>query len=160
LKLGIDATAWVNTATWDSPSWAEMDFIEDLDEATDWDVAEIKIRRSLVKQGAKTMVDIGVSAKMLREPDNSTYLRILNALRTRDTVDVMFLDGDIDEDGAEGIRYIAQVVSGGGSQNSSDALYRDIVFKPFPSADPDEVPQWASYTTTGGLDFTPITPED
>src|SRR5690349_1038505 len=126
MKLGIDATAHLNTGNWDTPSWSEMDFISDLDEANDWDTAEIVIRRSLVKQGAKTIVDVGVSCKMLREQGNTTYDAIVNALRTRDTVDVLIIDGPI-EGPAEGVRYVAQVVKGGGSQNPADALFRDIV---------------------------------
>ena len=161
MKLGIDATAHIRVSgNWDTPTWLELDGVSDLDEACDWDKADVIIRRSLVKQGAKTTVDIGISCKILREPGNDGYDAIVAALRTRDTVDLLVLDGGIDQNGSEGVRYIAQVHKGGGSQNTGDALYRDIVFVPYPSADEDEVPQWASVTGSDGLSFTPITPDE
>lgn len=158
-KLGIDSAAYLNNGNWDNPDWSELDFISDLTENTDWDSAEIVIRRSLAKQGAKTVVDVGVSCKMLREPENPDYQSILNALRTRDTVDILILDGPIDEVGSEGVRFIAQVTKGGGSQNTSEALFRDIVFMPYPDADPAHSPQWADVGAGPNLTFTPITPD-
>ena len=164
MRLGIDSCAYLNTAAtpgtaWTTPTWAELDFISDLTENTDWDNAEIVIRRSLVKQGAKTVVDVGVQCKMLREPENPNYQIILNALRTRDTVDILILDGSIDDVGASGIRYIAQITKGGGSQNTGDALWRDIVFLPYPDPDPTHAPQWADVEVAGAIVLTPITPE-
>ena len=95
-KLGIDASAYLNTATlpagWTTPTWAELDGISDLTESTKWDTAPIIIRRSLVKQGAKTVVDIGITCKILREPLNTLYVKILDAIRSRTPVDMMFLD--------------------------------------------------------------------
>lgn len=161
MLLGIDSVFYLNTNNndWNAPTWTEVDAISDLNENSDWDVADIPIRRSLVKQGAKTMIDVGVSCKLLREPANNEYQIILNALRTRDTVDILVLDGPIDEVGSAGFRYIAQVVKGGGSQNTQDALYRDIVFLPYPDADADRVPQWADVEAGPVLTFTPITPD-
>lgn len=161
MKLGIDSVAYLNTATlpaaWATPAWSPMDFISDLTENSDWDTAEVIIRRSWVKQGAKTVIDIGVSCKMLREPANPDYQKILDALRTRNTVDILILDASKDTVGAEGMRYIAQVTKGGGSQNTGDALFRDIVFHPFPDADPTHIPQWATVSTGGTMTLTPIT---
>jgi hypothetical protein len=166
MLLGIDSVFYLNTNIdgnnvpgWDSPTWSEVDAISDLQENTDWDVADIPIRRSLVKQGAKTMIDVGVSCKLLREPANAEYVILLNALRTRDVVDILVLDGPKDEVGSSGFRYIAQVVKGGGSQNTGDALYRDIVFMPYPDADTDRIPQWADVGAGPVLTFTPITPD-
>lgn len=156
-KLGIDSVAYLNNGTWDTPDWSEMDFISDFTENSDWDNAEIIIRRSWVKQGAKTVIDLGISCKMLREPTNADYLTILNALRTRDTVDILVLDADITEVGAEGMRYIAQVHKGGGSQNTGEALFRDIVFVPYPDADLTHIPQWADVDAGPTVTYTPIT---
>lgn len=153
-KLGIDASMYLNTATpppaWTTPTWAELDGISDLTENCNWDVADIVIRRSLVKQGAKTIVDVGVSCKILREPLNALYTQILTALRSRTPVDVLILDASINSIGAEGVRYVAQVTQGGGSQGTGDALFRDLVFVPFPDGDATHVPQWANVSTTPG----------
>jgi hypothetical protein len=157
-KLGINAVAYLNTAiTWTTPTWAALDFISDLAEKSDWDHAEIIIRRSWVKQGAKTVIDVGITCKMLREPGNVLYEQILDALRSRATVDMMFLDADLGTIGAEGIRYIAQVIKGGGTQNPNEALWRDIDFIPFPDGDPTHPPSWADVSTAGAAVFTSIT---
>jgi len=149
--------AYINNGTWDTPDWYELDGISDFTENGDWDNAEIIIRRSWVKQGAKTVVDLSVSCKILREPTNPGYLSILNALRTRDTVDMLFLDADIATVGAEGARYIAQVHKGGGSQNTSEALFRDITFVPFPDADITHIPQWVDVSAGPTVTYTPVT---
>lgn len=160
-KLGIDAAAYVNTASttpWATPMWIECDGISDFTENTDWDRAEVIIRRAVVKQNIKTVVDLDISCKILREPANPVYLLILDALRTRTPIDMLFLDASIDTLGAEGFRYIAQVTKGGGSQNTGDALFRDIVFTPFPDGDNTHVPQWADVETAGTVVLSPITP--
>jgi hypothetical protein len=160
-KLGIDAVTYIDTATmpagWSTPTWAPADFISDLTEKSDWDHAEIIIRRSWVKQGAKTVVDVGVSCKMLREPSNPTYALFLAALRTKQPVDMLFLDASMSVVGAQGVRYMAQVIKGGGSQNTNEALWREIEFVPFPDGDPTHIPQWANVAVAGTVVFTPIT---
>jgi len=159
-KLGLDAVAYLNTATpppsWATPTWTPMDFISDLTEKTDWDNAEIIIRRSWIKQGAKTVVDVGVTCKMLREPGTAAYATIRKALWSRQVVDVMFLDASLATVGAEGVRYIAQVHKGGGSQNPNEALWREIDFVPFPDGDPTHLPSWAQVSVAGTAVFTPI----
>jgi hypothetical protein len=161
-KLGIDAVLYIDTATmpagWATPTWAPADFISDLTEKTDWDHAEIVIRRSWVKQGAKTVVDVGVTCKMLREPTNATYMLFVAALRSKQAIDILILDASISVVGAQGIRYIAQVIKGGGSQNTNEALWREIEFVPFPDGDPTHIPQWAVVQTAGTVVLTPITP--
>lgn len=164
-KLGIDSSAYANMATgspppWTTPEWVEADGISDFTENTDWDRSEIIIRRSLVKHNAKTVVDLDVSCKILREPDNPVYMRIRDALRTRAPIDMLFLDASIETAGAEGFRYMAQVTKGGGSQNTGDTLFRDIVFTPFPDGDATHVPQWADVEVAGTVVLTPITPEE
>ena len=160
-KLGIDASMYLNTAAatpWTTPTWAELDGISDLTENCNWDVADIVIRRSLVKQGAKTIVDVGVSCKILREPANPLYVTILTALRLRTPADVLILDASINSIGAEGVRYMSQVTQGGGSQGTGDALFRDLVFVPFPDGDPTHVPEWANVAVGGTVTLTPIQP--
>lgn len=162
MKLGIDAVAYLNTAAsggtaWTTPTWTPLDFISDFAEKTDWDNAEVIIRRSWVKQGAKTVLDVGVTCKMLREPNNPNYAKIRAALWSRQTVDMLFLDAAKEVVGAEGVRYIAQVIKGGGSQNTNEALFRDIEFTPFPDPDPTHIPQWAQVAVAGTVVFTNIT---
>ena len=159
--LGIDAAAYINTATmpagWTTPVWSELDAISDLAEKCDWDHAEIIIRRSWVKQGAKTVVDVGVTFKVLREPSNTNYQKLITALRTKTPVDVMILDGDITAVNASGVRYMAQVIKGGGSQNTNEALWREMEFIPFPDGDATHVPAWAVVGPSGTVTFTNIT---
>ena len=77
MKLGVNATAHLNTGTWESPTWSELGFIRDLTENITWTQAEIIKRGRKVRYGAKTTVDIGISANMYRESDNADYLTLL-----------------------------------------------------------------------------------
>jgi hypothetical protein len=86
-------------------------------------------------------------------------MKILDAVRSRTPVDMMFLDASVNTIGAEGFRYMAQVTDGGGSQKPGDALYRDLIFVPFPDGDPTHIPEWANVATVAGtVVFTAIQP--
>lgn len=154
-KLGIEAVVYRNTSgDWNSPTWVACDLIQDFSPNEGWDVAEIVIRRSRVKMGAKTTLDISFTGKMLRDDSDSNYLAFLAAVRSPDaTLDLLILDGDKGVAGSNGVRALYQITSNTGSQNPADVLYMDLAGHPYPNAN---APEYASATGGGAITFTTI----
>ncbi len=153
-KLGIDSVFYRNSASHGSPSWEACDGLSDFTPNENWTVADILIRRSRVKFGAKTELDIGFSGKLLKEPGDENYEAILDALRSPDgTLDLLILDGPIDVVGSVGIRADFQITTGTGSQNPGDVLYMDIAGVPYPTSN---APQYAEVGDGAVLAYTDI----
>ncbi len=141
VKLGVEAFAYLNTNVDgdnipdnDSPTWTEITGVSDFTPNETWDVAEIIERGSRVKKGAKTTLDIGFTGKIRKNENSATFVAIREALRSPDNyVDLLILDGPIDEVGSVGIRADYQITDGGGSQNPGDVLYTEFKGVPYPT---------------------------
>lgn len=147
--LGIEAKVYYRSGgTWGAPTWTEVDAISDFTPNETWDVAEILIRRSRVKHGAKTTLDLSFTGKLLIEPANAVYLEILETVRSPDdTIDLMILNGANDENGVVGVRGNYQLTSNSDSQNPGDVQYIQFNGQPYPVV--DEAPQYVE--VAGGV---------
>lgn len=130
-KLGINCKAFRNTATYEAPTWSEMTNISDLTIAQSWDTADANARESRIKQALKTLFDVSVTGKFKKRPLDANYEAIMDALiGDPGIIDLLVLDGPIDEEGVRGWRFDAQVTTGGEDQGLTVALYEDITFMP------------------------------
>ena len=154
LKHGIDCFLGRNTATWGSPTWVELTGVASLTPNGGWDAAEILIRRSRIKYGAKVTLDIGFSGRILCEDTDAGYTAFMTAFRSLTAVmDLLVLDGDIATIGAFGYRAEVQITAGAQDQSPGDVLYRDFTAVPYPTVN---IPQYAEVTTGPVVTFTNI----
>lgn len=155
LKHGVDASAYINTSgSFGSPAWSELDLFSDLTPNGGWDAAEINIRRSKVKYGAKTNLDIGFTGRMLCDSADANYLLLLAAWQSlTGTVDLLILDGPITTVGSFGYRAEFQITAGNQPQPTTDVLYREFAAVPYPTAN---IPKWAEVTAGPTVTFTDI----
>lgn len=152
LKHGIDASCYINIGIYATPAWAELDLFSNVTPNGGWDAADILIRRSHVKYGAKTVIDISFTGKMLCDDSDSNYqLLIASWQDINGTVDLLVLDGPVEVSGSFGYRADFQITAGGQDQPVDDVLYRDFEAKPFPTTNK---PQWI--TCTGGGAFASV----
>jgi hypothetical protein len=154
-KHGIDAALYRNTATWGTPTWSEVLPVAELTPGGGWDAAEIKTRQSRVKFGAKVMLDIGFTLRMLCDDADANYTAIMTAFQSLTaTLDLLVLDGDITTVGSFGYRALFQVTAGDQPQPVDDVLYRTFKLVPYP--DSTNRPQYASITSGPATTLTTI----
>lgn len=155
MKRGIDCKVYLNIGTYEAPSWSELDIISEFQPKRAWDVFDVVIRRSRVKMGIKTVLDLSCTGTLMNEPDNSNYEAMIAALQSDDPVDLLVLDGPHDEDGCIGFRCDYQLMSMDESQNPGDGLMDSINFVPTPTS---HYPSWAEIES-GVPVFTEIRPQ-
>ena len=154
LKQGIDASAYINVGTYNAPTWSELDLFSNVTPNGGWDAAEINIRRSLVKYGAKTNLDLGFTGKMLCDDSDANYVLMRQSwMSLTSTVDLLILDGPVTTVGSFGYRAEFQITAGGQDQPTTDVLYRDFAAVPYPTANK---PKWAEVVAGPSVTFTDI----
>lgn len=145
LKHGIDCELLRNTATWGTPTWVELTGVANLTPNGGWDAAEIGIRRSRIKYGAKLRLDIGFSGRIICEDSDAGYTAFMTAFRSLTaTMDLLILDGPITTVGSFGYRAEFQITAGAQDQPVDDVLYREFTAVPYPTTN---LPQYAEVTT-------------
>lgn len=134
VQLGILAKLYLNTGTYGTPTWAAVSLVGDLTVNAKWDVVEVLTRASRMKLKVKTMLDAGVSGKMLNSLDDTSYTTIANALNADTTLDFLALTAGNTTNGARGYRFDAQVTNGTQDQGTGAAIFDDFELIPVPSA--------------------------
>jgi hypothetical protein len=130
-KLGIDAKAYRNTATYGSPTWVEITAFRDLVLNTQWDTVEAPSRGSRVKTMAKTIVDVSASGAVKVSDTDAGFIALWEALvGGTANIDVLILNGGNTSNGARGFRFDALVTQGNEDQGIGNALYLDINLAP------------------------------
>jgi hypothetical protein len=129
-KIGINAKAYRNTATYEAPTWSEIDLISDLTVGLTWDTADANARESRIKQNVKTLLGLEVTGKLKKRPLDANYEAFMNAIISDDILDLLILDGPNDEEGVRGWRIDSQITSGSEDQSLGNALYEDITIMP------------------------------
>lgn len=136
-RRGIDCCAYVNTATYEAPTWTECDFINDFNVNNADDFADANSRASAIKKGVKTMKDLSFTGTLL-DPGaaNTAYDAIIAAINGTTVIDVMVLNGPSTTNGVRGWRADCQVTQGNQDQSTGVVLYDEIEIKPYPSTNP------------------------
>lgn len=154
-KHMIDAFLGRNTATWASPTWAELEGVADLTPGGGWETAEIRTRASRVIFYAKVAIEIGFTARILCDDADAGYTALMTAWRSLTAdVDTLCIDGPTTTIGSFGFRGHFQVAEGSQAQPTNDVGYREFAFRPYPNS--TEKPQFAEVTTGPAITFTNI----
>lgn len=153
-RLGILSKFYVNEGTYGAPVWTEIDLISDLAIAGAWDEGDSSARRAQVKTQEPTMLDLGINGRIRVDNTDDGYNLIRDAFLTKGTVDVLALNGKVDQNGSLGFRYDAKVFSLGEDQAMGNVIFNDLTIKPCASDnDPKSV-----RVTAGAPVFSDIEP--
>lgn len=144
VRLGRDSVFYLNTGTFGSPTWAAVPQFSDLNVTAEWDETEASTRESKMKMKAKTLLGAEVGGKLKPDLTDTNIGTILDALLSDAVVDVMVLNAASSVNGARGYRYECQVHSGNEDQGLGVAIFDDIKFKPFPTANAKQTAKVAS----------------
>jgi len=139
-KLGILSKVYLNTASFGTPTWVEVEHISDLSIDPSWDEGDASSRASRAKRTAKTMLDVGISGSIKVSDSDSDYQAFRDAAYQDDTIDLMILNGDQTDDGVHGYRAEFNVFSSSEDQAKGNRLYMNFTLKP---GDTDNAVQYA-----------------
>ena len=128
--LAIQGKLYRNTAAYNSPTWAAIDLVADVQVNPAWDEADGSVRASRVKQFAKTMMGLEISARVRVDLTDAGYLALLGALHSDTPLDLMILNGDKTTNGVTGYRADFHVMSAGEDQSLGNVLFREFTLKP------------------------------
>ncbi len=139
-QLGIKASLFRNTSTYNSPVWSEITGISDFKVAPDWKAADGSTRASRVERSVKTLLGLTFVGKIKVDHNDANYLALLAALYADTILDVMAIDGDPTDSTLTGTltgwRFDTQVYKGDQSQGLTEVLFDDFELKPTLSANP------------------------
>ena len=135
MKLGIRAKLYRNTSgIFLSPTWEVIQHISDLSVNANWDEGEASTRASRIKKGAKTMMGLEFSGKVRVSNDDAGYIALWDAAHSDDVLDLLVLNGPLDENGVRGYRVECQVMSNTEDQALGNVLFMDFMLKPSPTS--------------------------
>lgn len=132
MKLGILAKMYYRSAgSHGSPTFTEIPGVSDLSLGVTWDEGEASSKDSPVKKSVKTMLALGITGTLKKKPGNAVYEDIMDAIVSREVLDILILDGAKDEDGSRGWRFDAQIFDASEDQGKDvGAIYTSISIKP------------------------------
>lgn len=152
-KLGIKCKIYRNTATYGSPTWAEITLIGDASVSPVWDEAAGDVRGSRVKSVAKTLMGLEVSARVRVSNDDAGYEALNDALHSDTPLDLLVLNGPNNEEGVRGYRADWHVMQAPQDQALGAVLFDDLILKPAISANGVKA---ASVGSGGTLSYTAL----
>lgn len=129
-RLGVFSKFYVNTGTYGSPTWLEVDLISNLTINAAFDKGESSARRARVKTNEPTMLDLNLTGQVRVDNTDNGYNEIRDAFLAADTVDVLVLNGANTRNGSLGFRFDAKVFSLGEDQSLGSVLFNDIEIGP------------------------------
>jgi hypothetical protein len=153
-KLGIDCKIFINTATYASPTWAEVKSVNDWKESAGWGTADANDRSTILDGVVKTTKQLGWSGTVKRDGTAGAN-KIAEAFLYRDPVDVLILDGPIDKEGTEGWRLDAHVLKRDYDGGRQTRLYDEIDIKP--AGDAVNKPKRATVGESGPPTYVDVT---
>lgn len=132
-KKGIECVAYVNTNTYDTPTWVAADCIRDFKQGLSSNTQDAGTRKSRINKKVPTTKDLSWTGSF--QEDGSTAAAQLYDSFINDTpVDMLILDGPNNEDGTKGIRSTCIVTKFDTDQGREALLYPEIEI--FPTEDP------------------------
>lgn len=131
MSIGALCVLARNTGTDGSPVWSEVGGINNFDPKEVWRKQEAMRRARVAVESVKTVLDRTATGTILRDSTDANYLAFLESARKRNhPLDLMILDGPIDEAGSSGFRGKFLVMGDEGSQNVEDVLYMTFTLEP------------------------------
>lgn len=130
MPLGIDCKLYLNTNTYESPTWFEMAIVSDFMVDPNWDRQEGLTRETRVKRSVSTLLAMPFTGKVLVRKSNEGYALLHTAFLTGGYVDALILDGPITTNGSDGWRVDLGVSKFGDDQGVGVLRYKEFGMDP------------------------------
>lgn len=135
-KLGLKCVAYLNSASYATPTWTAVVAVSDWKVSAPWDEGDASTRESRLKLALKTLLGLEISGKLRNSNSgDNNYTTIMAALVTDAQLDMMILNGNENTNGVSGFRASFQVFDGSEDQGLGAVVFDEIKLKPTPNAD-------------------------
>ena len=133
--LGLDAKLYVNTGTFGSPTWTEIDITKDVTLGQSAGAADVTSRGSggYIEELA-TLKALNLSFNINKVIADAQFETLRDAFKDRTTVDMAVADGGIATSGTEYTRFEGKVFDWNENQQLTEGLTVDVVIRPTPNA--------------------------
>lgn len=151
VKAGIAARVYVNSGTYESPTWVAANLVRDAQPSLPWDFADASSRQTRAKLYGKTQVDLAVQLVCRADDADTIFQEFVDAaVSPTEVLDMLILDGPLTAEGARGFRAHWLFSLSGAPQGAGDNIYNTFDLKPGYSSEgvPQAVVMGASSTPT------------
>lgn len=136
-RLGLNAKLYRNSGTYGSPTWVEFKNVVDLTDNDDMEEAEVTTRGSAgIAEFEPTIRTVSLEFQMVSKTGDTDLAAVRSAYSARTSLDMVALDGAIDEVGATGVRARFKVFSFKKGQELKGAQMIDVTMKPCGDTNP------------------------
>lgn len=156
VEMGYNSSLYVNTGTYGSPVWAELDLARDVTAMDSVDKVDVTTRRTArvgFKANEYGLKELGWKAEMLvpaAGESNAAYEAIEAARKARSTVDILHVEGGIiSTDALPATRAVCGVFGGEKGEPLAGASTRSYELSFILNSDQD-VPEYGT-TDSGGF---------
>jgi len=154
-KIGIKGKAYRNTGTYGSPTWSEITILGDVQINSDWNTANATTRASRIEVEVPTTLNLGWTAKVRNDDDDTNFIALLAAYHGPTAVDFLVLDGANDVVSSQGYRGYFYIKKFGVDQGLQSAQFFDAEFIPDSAI---QVPKTAAVGAGPALAYSAIAP--
>jgi hypothetical protein len=155
MRLGIQAGLYVNTNTYDSPTWLEVLLISDLTVNANWQEGESSTRAARVQTFEQTIMAMELTGRVRKETTNTAYLALRTAHGTASVVDFLVLDAKNTVFNGDGYRFHGRVFNFGEDQSLGNVVFKEFSAKPcvYIDGDGNQVPPKTAFNVAGTLTY-------
>lgn len=104
VQEGYQCKLYRNTATWDTPTWSEVDIARDVGLNMQRAEGDMSVRASEFKEFLLGQIDAGVDVELVWDPSDTNFDALLSAFLNNTAVELLILDGAVTTAGSEGLR--------------------------------------------------------
>lgn len=129
-KTGLNCKAYYNSGTYGSPTWVELTCVRD--GRLNFALGEVEAgsRASGVEGFLPTRHQISADLTLVSSDTDTGFIYLWDAFVGRDQIDMLFLNGATNQNGARGVRFDAYLFSANEGQEIDAATFTDTVAKP------------------------------
>lgn len=131
--LGKDAKLYRNTGTYGTPTYAEVENVQDLNlnvSTSEGDVTTRGNASSGFRAKIPVLSDGEISFKMIYDQSDADFTAIQTAFQNKSTIEFFVLDGATGTSGTKGLRATCCVFNFSQAQPLENAITVDVVLKP------------------------------
>ena len=146
IKLGMNGKLYRNTGTYEAPAWEEIANAKDVTLSLETGEADVTTRANNGWKASKaTLKDGSVEFEMVWDTEDEGFSAIQAAFFANTSIELAVMDGDIETEGAQGLRATFSVTKFDRSEPLEEAMTVSVSVKPTYAA---HAPEWI--TAEGG----------
>jgi len=140
VPLGLDCKLYYNDGTYDSPDWQEMTSVKDVTLGVEKNTADVTTRGNDGWRAIATALKDGtIDFQMNWDTTKDDFSAVQDAFFNDTTLELAVMDGDITDDGSEGLRATCEIVTFNRNEPLEEAVTVDVQAKPALATNP---PEW------------------